>query len=86
MRGINVTARLTNTYFPHPHDMAKVRPKARRLAQHGGPPGWLEECDPAGVILYVMDCMAVPSAFSVPYRLPWQELPSGKLMEFAAAV
>jgi hypothetical protein len=30
-------------------------PKARGLAQHGGPPGWLEESDPAGVILYVMD-------------------------------
>jgi hypothetical protein len=24
------------------------RPKARGLAQHGGPPGWLEESDPAG--------------------------------------
>jgi hypothetical protein len=27
----------------------------RGLAQHGGPLGWLEESDPAGVILYVMD-------------------------------
>jgi hypothetical protein len=36
--------------------------KARGLAQHGGPPGWLEESDPAGVILYVMDG---------PYRLPF---------------
>jgi hypothetical protein len=25
-----------------------MRPKARGLAQHGGPPGWLEEIDPAG--------------------------------------
>ena len=32
-----------------------MRPKARRLAQRGGPPGWLEGSDPAGVILYVMD-------------------------------
>jgi hypothetical protein len=56
--------------FLIPTNMAKMRPKARGLAQHGGPPGWLEESDPAGVILYVMDCMAVPSAFSVPYRLP----------------
>ncbi len=32
-----------------------MRPKARGLAQHGGPPGWLEESDPAVVILYVMD-------------------------------
>jgi hypothetical protein len=42
-----------------------VRPKARGLAQHGGPPGWLEESDPAGVILYVMD---------EPYRLPFPYL------------
>jgi hypothetical protein len=27
-----------------------MRPKARGLAQHGGPPSWLEENDPAGVI------------------------------------
>ncbi len=28
-----------------------VRPKARELAQHGAPPGWLEESDPAGCVL-----------------------------------
>jgi hypothetical protein len=39
-----------------------MRPKARGLAQHGGPPGWLEESDPAGMILYVVDG---------PYRLPF---------------
>jgi hypothetical protein len=39
-----------------------MRPKARGLVQHGGPPGWLEKSDPAGVILYVMDG---------PYRLPF---------------
>jgi hypothetical protein len=27
------------------------RPKARGLAQHGSPPGWLEEIDPAGVFV-----------------------------------
>ncbi len=32
-----------------------MRPKARGLAQHSGPPGWLEDSNPAGVILYVMD-------------------------------
>jgi hypothetical protein len=37
-------------------------PKARGLAQHGGPPGRLEESDPAGVTLYMMDG---------PYRLPF---------------
>jgi hypothetical protein len=25
-----------------------MRPKARGLTQHGGPPGWLEESDPEG--------------------------------------
>ncbi len=39
-----------------------MRPKASGLAQHGGPPGWLEESDPAGVISYVMDGT---------YRLPF---------------
>ena len=37
--------------------------KARGLAQHGGPPGWLEYSDPAGVILYVTDgpyCLLFP--------------------------
>ncbi len=29
-----------------------MRPKTRWLAQHGGPPGWLEKSDPAGVILH----------------------------------
>ncbi len=32
-----------------------MRPKTRGLNHHGGPPGWLVENDPAGVILYVMD-------------------------------
>jgi hypothetical protein len=36
--------------------------KARGLAQHGGLRGWLEESDPAGVILHVVDG---------PYRLPF---------------
>ncbi len=40
-----------------------MRPKARELAQHGGPPGRLEDSDPVGVILYVMDG---------PYRLPFR--------------
>jgi hypothetical protein len=44
-----------------------MRPKAGGLSQHGGPPGWLEESDPAGEI-FVRD-MGIP-AFSVPYRLP----------------
>ncbi len=45
-----------------------MRPKARVLAQNGGPPGGLEESDPAGVILYVMDG---------PYRLPFPPYRTG---------
>jgi hypothetical protein len=33
---------------------ASMRPKTKVLAQQGSPPGWLEESDPASVILYVM--------------------------------
>jgi hypothetical protein len=32
-----------------------MRPKIRGLAQHGGPPGWLERSDLAGGILFVID-------------------------------
>jgi hypothetical protein len=42
-----------------------MRPKARGMSQHGGPPGWMEESDPAGVILYVVDgTLRLP----LPYR------------------
>jgi hypothetical protein len=40
-----------------------MRPKARGLAQHGGPPGWLEECDPAGCDL-VRDGRSMPPALT----------------------
>jgi hypothetical protein len=36
------------------------------LAQHGGPPGWLEESDSAGVILYMVDglyCLPFPYGY-----------------------
>ncbi len=41
-----------------------MRPKARELVQHGGPPGeeWPGRCD------FACDGRAVPPAFSVPYR------------------
>ncbi len=45
--------------------MRPLKTKDRGLAEHGGPPGWLEESDPAGVISYVMD---------EPYRLPFPYL------------
>ncbi len=50
--------------------LGPMRLKARELTQHGGPPGWLEESDPTGVILYVM--RAVPPTFSVPYKFAFQ--------------
>ncbi len=44
-------------------------PKARGLAQHGSTPGWLDESDLAGVILYVLDgTYHLP--FPNPNRLP----------------
>ncbi len=45
-----------------------MRPKARWLAQHGGPPGWLEESDPAGCD-FVRDGRSVPPALKVPHHL-----------------
>jgi hypothetical protein len=42
-----------------------MRPKARGLGQHSGPPGWLEESDQADVILNVMDG---PYRLSFSYR------------------
>jgi hypothetical protein len=40
-----------------------MRPKARGLAQHGGPPGWLEESDPAGCD-FVCDGRSMPPALT----------------------
>ncbi len=41
-----------------------MRPKARGQAQHGGPPGWLEESDPAGCD-FVCDGRALPYSTGV---------------------
>jgi hypothetical protein len=38
----------THVLYSTPGLSLPVRPKARGLAQHGGPPGWLEENDPGG--------------------------------------
>jgi hypothetical protein len=62
-----------------------IGPKARGLAQHGGLPDWLEESDPAGVILYVLDCGHTACLFSaIPVALTG--MPSFELMEISAAV
>ncbi len=64
--------------------MQKMRPKAREVAQHGGPPGWLEESDPAGVILYMMDGLYLLPFRTIPVAL--RGLLSCELMEFPSAV
>ncbi len=43
-----------------------MRPKARGLSQHGGPPGWQKESGLAECILYVIDG---------PSRQPWRTTP-----------
>ncbi len=58
-----------------------MRLKARGLAQHGGPPGWLEKSDPACVILYMVDLL-----FSYLTGCPDRSCPTCVLMEFLAAV
>jgi hypothetical protein len=45
-----------------------MRPKARGLAQQGDPPCWLEESDPAGVILYGPYCLPFPYRTGFPDR------------------
>ncbi len=53
-----------------------MRPKARGLVQHGGPPGWLEESGLAGCD-FVCDGRAMPPVQCPdgPYRLPWSKAP-----------
>ncbi len=48
-----------------------MRPKARKMAQHGDPPGWLEEeSDPAGCG-FVSDGRSMHAACpDRPHRLP----------------
>jgi hypothetical protein len=42
-----------------------MRLKARGLAQHGGPPDWLEESEPAGCV-FVLDGRFMPPALTGP--------------------
>ncbi len=44
------------------HESSTKRPKARGLAQHGGPPGWLEESDTARGCDFVRDGRSMPPA------------------------
>jgi hypothetical protein len=62
-----------------------MRPKAIGLAQHCSLGGWMEASDLAGVV-FVLDRRLVPPAFSIPYHLPFKNVPSCKLKKFPAAV
>jgi hypothetical protein len=46
-----------------------MRPKARGLGQHGGPPGCMEDSDPA-VCDFVRDGRSMPLALTDPHHLP----------------
>jgi hypothetical protein len=64
-----------------------MMPKARGLVRHGGLPGWLEESDPAGVILYVLEGLhRLPFPYST--CCPDRGCPAAscELMEFPASV
>jgi hypothetical protein len=62
-----------------------MRTKAIGLVQHGGPPGWLEESYPAGVIFYVMDgSYRLPFPYCTGTGCPDRSCPAA--MEFLAAV
>jgi hypothetical protein len=51
-------------YFPmEVHSAHPMRPKARGLAQRGGPPCWLKESDPAGCD-FVRDGRSMPPALT----------------------
>jgi hypothetical protein len=53
----------TRTCYPQMQSSGRMRPKARGLARHGDPPGWLEENDPAGCV-FVRDERSMPPALT----------------------
>ncbi len=59
----------THVLYSTPGLSLPRRPKARGLAQHGGPPGWLEECDP-GRCDFLCDGRSMPLALTYHTRLP----------------
>ncbi len=50
-----------------------MRPKARVLVQHGGPPSWLEASDPAECA-FVLDGRSMPPALTDHTTCPGLEL------------
>ncbi len=64
--------------------VSPMRPKAREMTQHGGPPGWLEESNPSRWAL-CCDGRSMPPSLTDPTACPGLELLSCKLLEHPAA-
>ncbi len=62
-----------------------MRPKAREMTQHEGPPGWLDESDPAGRDLSC-DGRSMPPSQTDHTACPGLELLSCELLANPAAV
>ncbi len=63
--------------------METMRPKAREMTQHGGPPGWLEESDPTRCC----DGRSMPHSLTDRIDCPGLDLLSCELLaNLAAAV
>ncbi len=62
-----------------------MRPKARGLAQHGGPPSWLQENDPAGCD-FVRDGRSMQPLLTDRAACPGLELLSCQLLANPAVV
>jgi hypothetical protein len=61
-----------------------MRPKARGMSQYGGPPGWLEESEPAGCD-FVRDGRSMPLTLTDRTACPGLELLSCEHLEIPAA-
>ncbi len=62
-----------------------MRPKAREMTQHGGPPGWLDKSDPARWVLR-WDRRSMPPSLMDRTACPGLELLSCELLTNPAAV
>ncbi len=59
-----------------------MRPKAREMTQHGGPPGWLEKSDPTRCC----DGRYMPHSLTDSTDGPGRELLNCELLAYSAAV
>jgi hypothetical protein len=79
---VSVTNKVV-VHTPARGQIHSMRPKARVLDQHGGPPAWLAESDPEAGFCTWWVGRTTYLFLTVPVAL---ELPSCELMEFPAAV